>query len=155
MESKFVQAGAVSLQYYEEGSGPETIVLVHGYASSAVLWRYTVEQLAREQMDGAPRFRIIAFNNRGAGDSGRAGSEDGYTVESFAVDLHNAVSALELNDFLLVGHSMGGAHRYAVLAGAPGIAPGPRAAELRALSTGGYCPKTGRRSCAHPLPRAA
>ena len=67
MESKFVQAGAVSLQYYEEGSGPETIVLVHGYASSAVLWRYTIEQLAREQMDGAPRFRIIAFNNRGAG----------------------------------------------------------------------------------------
>ena len=109
MESKFVQAGAVSLQYYEEGSGPETIVLVHGYASSAVLWRYTVEQLAREQMDGAPRFRIIAFNNRGAGDSGRTGSEDGYTVESFAVDLHSAVSALELNDFLLVGPSMGGA----------------------------------------------
>ena len=109
MESKFVQAGDVSLQYYEEGSGPETMVLVHGYASSAVLWRYTIEQLARERLDGGPRFRIIAFNNRGAGDSGRADSEDGYTVEAFAVDLHNAVSALGLEDFVLVGHSMGGA----------------------------------------------
>ena len=109
MESKFVQAGPVSLQYYEQGKGPETIVLVHGYASSAVLWRYTVEHLGREQLDGSPRFRIIAFNNRGAGDSGRADSESGYSVESFAVDLHNAVSALGLNDFLLVGHSMGGA----------------------------------------------
>ena len=109
MESRFVQAGEVSLQYFEEGDGPETIVLVHGYASSAVLWRYTIEQLARERTDGGPRFRIIALNNRGAGDSGRADSEDGYTVQSFAVDLHNAVSALGLNDFLLVGHSMGGA----------------------------------------------
>ena len=109
MESKFVQAGLANLQYFEEGDGPETIVLVHGYASSAILWRYTIEQLARERLDGSPRFRVLAFNNRGAGDSDRADSEDGYTVESFAEDLHSAVSALGLNDFILVGHSMGGA----------------------------------------------
>ena len=109
MESKFVQAGPVKLQYYEEGDGPETLVLVHGYASSAVLWRYTIEQLARERLNGSSRYRIIAFNNKGAGDSGRADSEDGYTVQAFAADLHNAVSALGLDDFILVGHSMGGA----------------------------------------------
>ena len=109
METKFVQAGAVQLQYYEEGDGPETIVLVHGYASSAVLWRYTIEQLARERQNGSARYRIIAFNNKGAGDSGRADSEDGYTVQAFAADLHNAVTALGLEDFILVGHSMGGA----------------------------------------------
>ena len=109
METKFVQAGPVKLQYFEEGDGPETMVLVHGYASSATLWRYTIEHLGRECLDGSPRFRIIAFNNRGAGDSGRAEAEDGYSVESFAEDLRNAASALELNDFILVGHSMGGA----------------------------------------------
>ena len=109
METGFVQAGPVQLQYYEEGDGPETIVLVHGYASSALLWRYTIEHLGRERLGNSARFRVIAFNNRGAGDSVRADSEDGYTVESFAVDLHNAVSALGLNDFILVGHSMGGA----------------------------------------------
>ena len=109
MESKFVQAGPVKLQYFEEGDGPETIVLVHGYASSAALWRYTIEHLSRERQDGTPRFRIIAFNNRGAGDSGRADTEDGYTVQSFAEDLYNAVSELGLSDFILVGHSMGGA----------------------------------------------
>ena len=109
MESKFVQAGTVRLQYFESGDGPDTVVLVHGYASSAALWRYTVEQLEREMMNGSPRFRIIAINNRGAGDSERSGTEDGYTVESFAIDLHNAVAALGLDDFILVGHSMGGA----------------------------------------------
>ncbi len=109
METKFVQAGAVQLQYYEEGDGPETLVLVHGYASSALLWRYAIENLSRERLNGSARYRIIAFNNKGAGDSGRADSEDGYTVEAFAADLHNAVTALGLDDFILVGHSMGGA----------------------------------------------
>lgn len=109
MESKFVQAGAVKLQYFEEGNGPDTIVLVHGYASSAALWRYTIERLAEERVGDSARYRIIAFNNKGAGDSDRVASEDGYIVEAFADDLYNAVSALGLDDFVLVGHSLGGA----------------------------------------------
>ncbi len=104
MESKFVQAGDVRLQYYEEGNGPETMVLVHGYASSAILWKYTIEALSE-----SGRFRIIAINNRGAGGSDHTGSEEDYTVQNFASDLYNAVSELGLSDFILVGHSMGGA----------------------------------------------
>ncbi len=104
MESKYVQAGDVRLQYFEEGNGPETIVLVHGYASSAILGKYTIEALSE-----LGKYRIIAINNRGAGDSDRTSSEDDYTVQNFANDLYNAVSALGLGDFILVGHSMGGA----------------------------------------------
>ena len=67
MKSKFVQAGPVRLQYFESGPSPatpETVVLVHGYASNAPIWRYTFEGLVK-----SGRFRVIAFNNRGAGDS--------------------------------------------------------------------------------------
>ena len=108
MESNFVQAGKVRLQYYQHGNGPEDVLLVHGYASSARLWHLTMEQ-----MDTA-RFRVIAVNHRGAGDSDRASSEgpfgeDAYTVETFADDQFNVVQALGLNGFTLVGHSMGGA----------------------------------------------
>ena len=115
MESKFVQAGDVKLQYYQHGHGAEQFVLVHGYVSSGRIWRLTVEQLDPD------RFSVIALSNRGAGDSARASGdgpfgEDAYTVESFAQDLHNAVEALGLNGFNLVGHSMGGATvvRYAL-----------------------------------------
>jgi len=104
MESDFVQAGQSRLQYYQQGNGPETVVLVHGYASSAALWRLTIEKLGLDE-----EFRVIAINNRGAGDSSRSTSEAGYTVETFAVDLFNAVQVLGLSDFTLVGHSMGGA----------------------------------------------
>ena len=104
MKDGFAPAGDVRLQYFEAGDGPATMVLVHGYASSAILWRYTMERLA-----ASGRFRVIAFNNRGAGDSGRGDTEDDYTVPSFAADLRQAVAALGLRDFILVGHSMGGA----------------------------------------------
>ena len=107
MQSKFVQAGPVRLQYFESVPSletPETVVLVHGYASNAPIWRYTFDRLA-----SSGGFRVIAFNNRGAGDSDRTALESHYSVESFAVDLHNAVEALELSRFTLVGHSMGGA----------------------------------------------
>lgn len=108
MESSFVQSGEVKLQYYQHGRGSENVVLVHGYSASARLW-----QLTMERMEPA-RFRVVAINNRGAGDSARASKdgdygEDAYTVESFATDLHNAVEALGLDRFNLVGHSMGGA----------------------------------------------
>ena len=108
MESKFVQAGPVRLQYFEQGHGPDTLVLVHGYASSAAIWRYTLENLSEG------RFRVIVLNNRGAGESDRASSdgpfnEEDYSVETFADDLFNATEALGLEGYTLVGHSMGGA----------------------------------------------
>jgi len=108
VESKFVQAGPARLQYFEQGNGPDTLVLVHGYASSAAIWRYTLENLSED------RFRVIVLNNRGAGDSDRSSSdgpfnEEDYSVETFADDLFNATEALGLEGYTLVGHSMGGA----------------------------------------------
>ena len=103
MESKFVQAGPVKLQYFEHGHGLDVLFLVHGYASSAAIWRYTLENLSPD------RFRVIALNNRGAGESDRTPNEDDYTVETFADDLFNVAEALRLDGFTLIGHSMGGA----------------------------------------------
>ena len=103
MESKFVQAGPVRLEYFEQGHGLHTMVLVHGYASSAAIWRYTLENLSPD------RFRVIVLNNRGAGESDRTPNEADYTVETFAGDLLNVVDTLRLDGFTLVGHSMGGA----------------------------------------------
>ena len=103
IESKFVQAGPVRLEYFEQGHGLHTMVLVHGYASSAAIWRYTLENLSPD------RFRVIVLNNRGAGESDRTPNEADYTVETFAGDLLNVVDTLRLDGFTLVGHSMGGA----------------------------------------------
>src|SRR5664279_3534596 len=99
MKDAFVQAGPVRLQYFEHGSGP-----------SARVWA-----LFQESLDPS-LFRSVAISNRGAGDSDRTPNIDDYTVEQFATDVHAAVEALGLRDFVLIGHSMGGATvtRYAL-----------------------------------------
>jgi len=110
MEGKFVQAGTVRLQYFEQGYGPELLLLIHGYRSSGRVWGLT-----QQALDPA-RFRTVAVGNRGAGDSDRTALESDYTIESFAADFHAVVEALGLRDFTLVGHSMGGltVTRYAI-----------------------------------------
>ena len=65
MRTDFVQADTVKLQYFEHGTGPERLVLVHGYRSSGRIWR-----LVQEALDPT-RFRSLALSNRGAGDSER------------------------------------------------------------------------------------
>ena len=102
METRLVQAGNVRLQYFEHGDGPETVVLVHGFTASGRIW-------AKVQRAFDPSFRSIAISNRGAGDSERGETKDDYTVAAFARDLANAVNALGLQNFVLVGHSVGGA----------------------------------------------
>jgi pimeloyl-ACP methyl ester carboxylesterase len=102
MESGFIQAGTVRLQYFAHGAGPETIVFVHGYQMSGRVWRLTQEALDPQ------RFRSFAISNRGAGDSDHTPDEADYRIESLAQDLGHAISALGLHDFTLVGHSMGG-----------------------------------------------
>jgi pimeloyl-ACP methyl ester carboxylesterase len=102
VETRFVEAGDVRLQYFEHGDGPETMVFVHGFTASGRIW-------AKVQRVMDPMFRTIAISNRGAGDSGRGVSKDDYTVAAFARDLNAALEALDLRDIVLCGHSLGAA----------------------------------------------
>ena len=58
-----IRLSEVSLEYFEHGSGPHTVVLVHGYQSSGRIWHATQQALP------TGRYRSIAVNNRGAGAS--------------------------------------------------------------------------------------
>lgn len=101
MDTVFVQAGRVRLQVFCHGSGPHLLVFVHGYRASGRVWR-----LVQESLDER-RFRTIAINNVGAGDSDRPTGEENYTFEAFAAHLWDAVMSLHLPTFTLVGASMG------------------------------------------------
>jgi pimeloyl-ACP methyl ester carboxylesterase len=97
------QLSEVRLEYFEHGSGPETVVFVHGYQASARIWHGVQQALP------ADRYRSIAINNRGAGASDAPPAESDFTVQQFARDAHELVAQLGLRDITLVGHSMGGA----------------------------------------------
>ncbi len=82
----------------ERGDGP-AVVLLHGAGLSAEVWAYQFRDLA-------DRFRLVALDLRGHGES-RPGSS-GMTIEAMADDLASVLTALDLRPALLVGHSMGG-----------------------------------------------
>jgi pimeloyl-ACP methyl ester carboxylesterase len=103
VQAHFIQSDTTRWQCFEHGHGRETLVLVHGYQTSGRIWRLTQEAL------DAAQYRTIALSNRGAGDSDRGQTEADYTVQAFARDLRQAINVLDVQDFTLVGHSMGGA----------------------------------------------
>ncbi len=77
---RLVDSAGVRIAVYEEGNpeGP-TVVLVHGWPDSHVLWDGVVPLLAE-------RFRIIRYDNRGVGLSSAPKPVSAYAMDLFADD---------------------------------------------------------------------
>lgn len=86
--------------YYEDHGTGQPVVLIHGFPLSGRAW----ERQERALLDAG--FRVIAYDRRGFGKSSQP--TIGYDYDTFATDLSRLVDALELDDFDLAGHSMGG-----------------------------------------------
>ena len=86
------------LRYCERGEGPETVVLVHGWKGSHRMWDPAMIRLAEE-------FRVIAFDNRGMGESDKPTGR--YDFDLLADDLGTVLEQLNARDVTLVGWSMG------------------------------------------------
>jgi peroxiredoxin len=87
------------LWYEDLGSG-RPVVLIHGWPLSHRMWEAQLFALLEAG------HRVIAYDRRGFGGSGRPGS--GYDYDTFAADLNDVIEGLDLHDVTLVGFSMGG-----------------------------------------------
>lgn len=76
------------------------VVLVHGLGMSVRSWGVVPEQLAADH-------RVVAYDLRGHGDSGRAAGGD-YTLDAHAADLAAVLAAVVDRPAVVVGHSLGG-----------------------------------------------
>jgi pimeloyl-ACP methyl ester carboxylesterase len=106
---KFAEVNGVRLHYLEAGKG-DPIVLLHGYAETAHMWRPLMQQLAKTN-------RVIAPDLRGAGSSDAP--ETGYAKADLAKDIHALAAALKLAPIKLVGHDIGLMVAYAYAAQYP------------------------------------
>jgi pimeloyl-ACP methyl ester carboxylesterase len=88
-----------SLHVVERGSG-RPLVLLHGITLSSRAWIYQFTDLASE------RHRLLAVDHRGHGLS-TPGTGD-WDLTRLATDLAELLEALDLEDAVVVGHSMGG-----------------------------------------------
>ena len=88
--------------YYQDcnPTGAQTVVLIHGWPLSHRMWEPQVNALTEAG------YRVIAYDRRGFGGSAKPWG--GYTYDTFAADLHDLLTALDLRAVTLVGFSMGG-----------------------------------------------
>jgi len=89
-------------EVFGEPDGSPTVVLVHGWTESLLLWTYVIKELV-------PRgVRVVALDLRGHGQSSPAESDD-YTVERFGEDVEAVLEACipAGERAVLAGHSLG------------------------------------------------
>jgi non-heme chloroperoxidase len=91
-------SGDIDLYYEDHGSG-QAVVLIHGYPLNGHSWERQEAALLRAG------YRVIAYDRRGFGRSSQP--TVGYDYNTFAHDLDLVLTALELQDAVLVGFSMG------------------------------------------------
>ena len=89
----------IELHYEDYGSG-KPVVLIHGWPLSGRSWEAQVPALV------AAGHRVIAYDRRGFGGSSQPWS--GYDYDTFAADLNELMTQLDLQHATLVGFSMGG-----------------------------------------------
>lgn len=89
----------LQISYKDYGSG-RPVVLIHGWPSSKDMWEYQIDDLVNAGL------RVIKYDRRGFGKSDKPW--DGYDYDTLTDDLHALIEALDLQDAVLVGFSMGG-----------------------------------------------
>jgi pimeloyl-ACP methyl ester carboxylesterase len=99
--SRFIEVNGVKLHYLDYGTaGCRPMLCVHGGAAHAHWFDFVAPGLT-------PAHHVYAPDLRGHGDSAWADPQT-YSFESHAGDMNAFLENLDLNDVVLVGHSMGG-----------------------------------------------
>lgn len=124
---------ALHIEVNGPDDAPLTIVFCHGYALHQDCWHY-------QRRDLAGAGRLVFWDQRGHGRSGRGSGEPPVTVNQTGEDLAAVLAAVApgRTRVVLVGHSMGGMTIMALAAGHPGLFGGKIAGvALIATAAGG------------------
>jgi len=102
--------------YYKDWGTGKPVLFSHGWPLDADMWDSQLNFLAERG------YRAIAFDRRGFGRSEQPWS--GYDYDTFASDINELITHLDLQDLTLVGFSMGGGDvaRYLSLYGSARVA---------------------------------
>ena len=98
-QGSFVTSDGVLISFDDVGSG-HPFVFIHGWAATRRFWHFQIERLSEQ-------YRTVALDLRGHGDSQKQRDLE-FSVERMAEDVRELIEHLQLDGFILVGHSLGG-----------------------------------------------
>lgn len=99
-QARYSNAAGFAMHYVDEGTGPETLLLLHGEPTWSYLYRNQIAQWAKH-------YRVIAVDHMGFGKSASP-SDRSYWLQDHVDNLEKFVAALGLKDITLVMHDFGG-----------------------------------------------
>lgn len=94
-----VSSNGIQVNVTQQGAGATTLVFLHHWGGSSLTWSPVMSQLAQT-------YRCIALDARGQGASDAPAS--GYSAVDLADDVLGVLAALRVDDYVVIGHSMGG-----------------------------------------------
>ncbi|MEX1009050.1 MAG: alpha/beta hydrolase [Acidimicrobiia bacterium] len=106
---------SLALSVTEAGSRDDApaLILVHGFGGAKEDFADHVDALARDH-------RVVRFDLRGHGESGAPDAPSAYSLDRLAADVLSVADSLELDQFRMLGHSMGGMVARRVVLACPG-----------------------------------
>ena len=116
MYEKTVNVGGQQLAYLQSVGSQRTVIFVHGNSCSARTWQPLLTGPFGQ------RFRCLAFSLPGHGLSARAIDPAAYSVPGYAATLAGFARALDADDAVIVGWSLGG---HIAIESAPGLPGAP------------------------------
>lgn len=94
-----VSADGIQISFHVQGSGTPALVFVHGWCCDKTYWDAQVQYFSKQH-------KVVTVDLAGHGDSGLERKD--YTMEAFGEDVEAVVNKLDLDQVVLIGHSMGG-----------------------------------------------
>ena len=94
-----ISADGVSIAYEVRGKGEPVIVFIHGWCCDRTYWKAQLPYFAQ-------KYKVVTIDLAGHGESGLDRKE--WTMGAFGEDVVAVVNKLNLDQVVLVGHSMGG-----------------------------------------------
>lgn len=93
-----VSADGVSIYYEAKGDGSPALVFIHGWSCDRSYWEAQVKHFSNH--------KVVAIDLAGHGESGLERTD--WTTSAFASDVTAVIEKLNLDQVILIGHSMGG-----------------------------------------------
>jgi pimeloyl-ACP methyl ester carboxylesterase len=89
----------VEINYFQQGQGKTTLLFLHGWCINATYWQNQIDHFSEN-------YNVYAIDLPGFGKSGAERTH--WTVEEYARDVTAFIDALNLEQVVLIGHSMAG-----------------------------------------------
>lgn len=94
-----IRDNQVEINYFQQGQGDTTLLFLHGWCIDGSYWKHQVDYFSKD-------YTVYAIDLPGFGKSQALRTD--WTIEEYANDVAAFIAAINLENVVIIGHSMAG-----------------------------------------------